>query len=116
MGATAVNYFLSERFGFLSGNRSRTGLVIGVYFVSSAGLAVDILVLWALYSVLSINVMVAKIIGTAAAFVVNFGGRQFFVFTRHPRWSSLSALGRRVVRTASSKRDNLSRSHDRKLQ
>ena len=94
LGATAVNYFLSERFGFLSGDRSRTRLVIGVYVVSCAGLSVDILALWALYGVLGINVMGAKVIGTAAAFFVNFGGRQFFVFTRHPRWPSLSALGR----------------------
>ena len=114
--ATAVNYFLSEKVGFLSDGRSRKRLVLGVYIVSIAGFFVDILALAVLFNLFNINIMVAKIVGTAAAFVVNFGGRQFFVFVRHPRWPSLSALGRGISRSAPPKKDNLSPSHDHTLQ
>jgi putative flippase GtrA len=103
--ATGVNFILSERVGFISGGRSKARIMFGVYVVSTAGLFVDIAVLALLFSVLNVNIMAAKVVGTAAAFVVNFGGRQFFVFVRHPRWPSLSSLGKGMSR---------SKTHDQK--
>lgn len=102
--ATGVNYILSERVGFLSGGRSRVKLFFGVMLVSIAGLGVDLLSLVLLFDVFNINIMIAKIIGTAAAFLVNFGGRQFFVFVRQPRWTSLSSLHQAIPRSAAYKR------------
>ncbi len=94
--ATAVNYFLSEKIGFLSNGRSRIWQFLGVYLVSTLGLGVDLLVLAFLFDYLGVNVMTAKIAGTAAAFIVNFAGRQVFVFLRQPRWTSLSVLSQEL--------------------
>lgn len=100
-GATAVNYFLSEKVGFLSRERSRFRQVLGVYLVSTLGLGVDLLVLAMLHEFMDVDVMASKIAGTAAAFIVNFAGRQFVVFVRQPRWPSLSELPREIAITLS---------------
>lgn len=113
--ATGANYTLSEKVGFVSGGRSRLKLVVGVYLVSVAGLGVDLLALAVLFEVFAIDIMVAKLIGTAAAFVVNFGGRQFFVFVRQPRWTSLRGLRRGSSGLVSPEKDELSASDDQSL-
>jgi putative flippase GtrA len=105
--ATGINFTLSEKVGFVSGDRSKARLVFGVYVVSTAALFIDIAVLALLFTVLNFNIMAAKVVGTAAAFVVNFGGRQFFVFVRHPRWPSLSSLGKGVSRSKARDQETL---------
>jgi putative flippase GtrA len=106
--ATAANYFLSAKVGFLSNGRTRIRQFLGVYLVSMLGLCVDLLVLVFLYDYLEINVMTSKIAGTSAAFFVNFAGRQAFVFLRQPRWSSLSAIPRELSVMASRGKPNSS--------
>lgn len=83
---TGVNAFLSRRFGFQSRGRSGAQEVALVYAASSLGFAVSTLTLSACIEWFGLPALLGKVIGSAAAFLLNFGARQFFVFSTEPKW------------------------------
>jgi len=79
--ATAFNYALSVRMVFSAGVRFAMRHEIALVFLASlVGLAVNQCALWLAYQVAGWNVLVAKCIGTASAFVWNFSVRNSFIF------------------------------------
>ena len=79
--ATAVNYVLSIRYVFESGVRfSRHHEVLLVFAVSAIGLAVNQLVLYVAVGLLRFDVLLSKLIATAAVFSWNYMVRSRFVF------------------------------------
>lgn len=82
--ATAVNYVLSIRFVFSSGARfvRRQHEILLVFLVSLAGLGVNQAVLWFCIEKLSVNALIAKIIGTGIVFFWNYFSRRNFIFRK----------------------------------
>lgn len=80
--ATGINYFLSVRYVFERGKRSRRSAITLVYFASMIGIMVNLAVLGGLIEFLGLHAMLAKIAGTGAAFGWNFGSRYFWIFNR----------------------------------
>ena len=79
--ATAVNYVLSVRYVFESGVRfARHHEVLLVFAVSAIGLAVNQLVLYVAVGLLRFDVLLSKLIATAAVFAWNYTVRSRFVF------------------------------------
>lgn len=86
IAGTGVNAFLSRRFGFQSRGRALLQEVGLVYAASSLGFGVSTLTLMACVEWAGLPALAGKVIGSAAAFLLNFGARQFFVFSAEPRW------------------------------
>lgn len=86
IAGTGVNALLSRRFGFQSRGRSLLQEVGLVYAASSLGFGVSTLTLMACVEWAALPALAGKVIGSAAAFLLNFGARQFFVFSAEPRW------------------------------
>ena len=83
--ATWVNYLLSARYAFIR-KQARAGVELTkVYVVSSLALVVNLGVTIALVEVLAAHPMAAKIAGTGCGFLLNFAGRQLWVFDSRPR-------------------------------
>ena len=79
--ATLVNYVLSVRFVFVSGQRfSRRWEVVLVYLVSGMGLAINAAVLWAGVEIAGFALLPAKLVATGTVFVWNYVARRVFVF------------------------------------
>ena len=79
--STAVNYFLSVRFVFVSGVRfGRFAEVVLVFLVSSIGLLVNLLALYFAIEDGGVEPFLAKIIATGTVFVWNYTARAHFVF------------------------------------
>lgn len=80
--ATLLNYVLSIRFVFQSGIRfsQKHHEVLLVFLVSLVGLGINQLVLWFCIEKLSIDVLVAKVVGTGVVFFWNYAARRHFVF------------------------------------
>ena len=79
--ATAFNYVLSIRVVFSTGVRfAMRHEIVLVFLASLVGLAINQFALWMAYQVAGWNVLVAKCIGTASAFVWNFSARNSFIF------------------------------------
>lgn len=79
--ATAFNYLLSIWMVFTSGVRFARRFEVGlVFLVSGVGLAVNHLALWFQFSVLGIDILLAKIVATGVIFFWNFGVRRYFIF------------------------------------
>jgi putative flippase GtrA len=79
--ATLVNYVLSVRFVFVSGQRySRRWEIVLVYVVSGIGLAVNQLVLWAAVDLLHWYLLFGKLLATGTVFVWNYASRRAFIF------------------------------------
>jgi putative flippase GtrA len=79
--ATAINYVLSIRWVFESGVRfTKSQEMLLVYMVSAMGLAINLLVLFAMVDWLHIGLMIAKLIATASVFFWNFFVRRNFIF------------------------------------
>lgn len=78
--ATALNFFLGKKFIFKDSRHSifREGVL--VYAASLAGLCVDLGVLFLCVEGLFIPALLAKIIATGAAFLVNFSLRQWVIY------------------------------------
>jgi putative flippase GtrA len=81
VAATVLNYVLSVRHVFTSGVRfSRDHEIALVFIVSAIGLSVNQLVLWLLIERGGWEPLIAKVCGTGAVFLWNFGARYRFIF------------------------------------
>jgi len=80
MVATGINYVLSIRYVFERGPRARHTLIMMVYFVSGVSVIINLAILSAAIELADIHPLIAKAIGTASAFLWNFGARYFWVF------------------------------------
>lgn len=79
--AVPVNYLLSVRFVFTSGARFKPLHELAlVYLVSSIGLGLHLIVLYAAVDVLGLELMLSKLIATGSVFAWNFTARNYFVF------------------------------------
>ena len=87
--ATLVNYVLSIRFVFKSGQRFGKRMeVFLVYLVSAVGLAVNAAILFVCVEMLALPLLLAKLAATGTVFFWNYLARRFFVFGgpgRHSR-------------------------------
>lgn len=80
--ATGVNYFLSVRFVFGVGRRSRHQRILLLTMVSAIGTVFNLGLLTLGIDVLEVQPMVAKVFATGAIFGWNFLLRYFFVFQK----------------------------------
>jgi putative flippase GtrA len=79
--ATLVNYILSVRFVFVSGQRFRRRWEVALVFaVSGAGLAWNALILWACVELAHLDLLPAKLVATGVVFFWNYFARRMFVF------------------------------------
>ena len=79
--ATLVNYLLSVRFVFVSGQRfGKRWEVALVYAVSGIGLAINAGILWAGVELAGLGLLAAKLAATGTVFFWNYLARRFFVF------------------------------------
>lgn len=89
VAATAINFVLSRAFVFRSRSPWRSELALLV--LSSAAVFVwNLAVFYVLYEFFGVHLMIAKIIGTMAGFLLNFAVRQFWIFSPDPRYAPLS--------------------------
>jgi putative flippase GtrA len=100
--ATAVNYLLSATFVFQSRGRSRREELLLTYLVSAGAMAFNFAVTAALITLFAlsgakIGMLAAKIAGSGTGFVLNYLGRQFFVFRSEsepkPLWNPTGSAG-----------------------
>ena len=83
--ATWVNYLLSARYAFIR-KGARAGVEVAkVYLVSLLAMMVNLGVTVTLVEMLAAHPMAAKIAGTGCGFLLNFAGRQLWVFDSRPR-------------------------------
>ncbi|MEO7742916.1 MAG: GtrA family protein [Usitatibacter sp.] len=79
--ATLVNYFLSVRFVFRSGQRfGRRWEIAMVYLVSGVGLALNQAILYLCVELAVFGLLLSKLVATGAVFFWNYLARRFFVF------------------------------------
>ena len=79
--ATLVNYILSVRFVFRSGQRfGRRWEIALVYVVSGVGLALNQAILFACVEMAHLGLLLAKLTATGTVFFWNYLARRFFVF------------------------------------
>ena len=79
--ATLVNYFLSVRFVFASGQRfGRRWEIAMVYLVSGVGLALNQGILFLCVEVVHLGLLLSKLTATGMVFSWNYLARRFFVF------------------------------------
>ena len=79
--ATLVNYWLSVRFVFVSGQRFRRRWEVAMVFaVSAAGLAFNALILWLAVEKAHFELMAAKLTATGVVFFWNYFARRVLVF------------------------------------
>jgi putative flippase GtrA len=92
--ATSVNYVLSRCMAFKS--RKPWQSEIGIFFALSAvAFASNIGSFTLLFAALSVDTLVAKILGTAVGFTLNYVFRQFVIFAPESRFPPISAFLRR---------------------
>jgi putative flippase GtrA len=80
--ATAANYFLSVRFVFGTGRRTRNQRIFLLYLVSAVGILFNLGVLAIGIDLIGMHEMAAKILATGAVFGWNFAARYYFVFQK----------------------------------
>lgn len=79
--ATLVNYFLSVRFVFASGQRfARRWEIVMVYLVSGVGLALNQAILFLCVEMVQLGLLLSKLMATGTVFFWNYLARRFFVF------------------------------------
>lgn len=79
--ATLVNYILSVRFVFRSGQRfGRRWEIALVYLVSGVGLALNQAILFACVEWVHLGLLLSKLAATGTVFFWNYLARRFFVF------------------------------------
>jgi putative flippase GtrA len=79
--ATLVNYWLSIRYVFVSGQRFRRRWEVAMVFaVSALGLAVNSGVLWVCVEKAHADLLVAKVVATGVVFFWNYFARRVLVF------------------------------------
>lgn len=83
--ATLVNYILSVRFVFRSGQRfGRRWEIALVYLVSGVGLALNQAILFACVEMVHLGLLLSKLTATGTVFFWNYLARRFFVFGSGP--------------------------------
>ena len=89
--ATAANFLLSRHFAFRSTRPfwKEFALVMGMSAIPYVG---NFALFYLLYATADVNVMLAKILGTCFGFGFNFAIRQFFIFSRVPKFRPASAI------------------------
>ena len=81
VAATLVNYWLSIRYVFVSGQRFRRRWEVTLVFaVSAAGLAFNSLILWVGVERLGLGLLASKLAATGVVFFWNFLARRILVF------------------------------------
>ena len=79
--ATLVNYVLSVRFVFKSGQRfGRRWEIAMVYLVSGVGLALNQAILYMCVEIVHLGLLLSKLMATGTVFMWNYLARRFFVF------------------------------------
>ena len=89
--ATGVNFALSRKVAFRSVRSARTELLL-VLMMSAAAFAMNFAAFLLLFRFAGLDVFVAKMGGTGFGFTFNYLARQFLVFSRFPRFGTVSAL------------------------
>ena len=88
--ATGVNFVLSRKYVFQS--RSSWSNELALVTLASATVFVwNLAVFYVLYRYLGVHLMIAKMAGTGAGFVLNFAARQFLIFSPTPRYQPISS-------------------------
>jgi putative flippase GtrA len=88
--ATGVNFVLSRKYVFQSRSSWSSELVL-VTLASAAVFVWNLAVFYVLYRFLGVHLMIAKMVGTGAGFVLNFAARQFLIFSPVPRYQPISS-------------------------
>jgi putative flippase GtrA len=79
--ATLVNYVLSIRFVFVSGQRFRRRWETALVFaVSAVGLAVNSAILWLCVERVHAALLLSKLVATGTVFIWNYLARRVFIF------------------------------------
>jgi putative flippase GtrA len=79
--ATLVNYWLSIRFVFVSGQRFRRRWEMALVFaVSLVGLGINAAILWVCVESGHFNLLFAKLTATGTVFFWNFAARRILIF------------------------------------
>jgi len=79
--ATLVNYLLSIRYVFVSGQRFRRRWeTMLVFAVSAVGLALNSAILWLSVEQLRLALPAAKLVATGSVFLWNYLARRIFIF------------------------------------
>ena len=90
--ATLVNYLLSVRFVFRSGQRfGRRWEIAMVYVVSGVGLALNQAILYLCVEAVHLGLLTSKLVATGTVFSWNYLARRFFVFGAHGPERAVSA-------------------------
>jgi putative flippase GtrA len=88
--ATAVNFVLSRAYVFCS-RASWQSELASVTLASAVVFVGNLAVFYVLYDRLGTHLMVAKMAGTGAGFVLNYAVRQFLIFSPQPRYAPISS-------------------------
>jgi len=86
--ATLWNFVLARKFIFHISKHSLLKESMLIYAVSFGGLLIDISVLYAGVEILEIDEMPSKILATGAAFIFNFGMRNFVIYNNNKKAES----------------------------
>jgi putative flippase GtrA len=79
--ATFVNYILSIKFVFQSGQKHKKQKeILLVYLVSAFGLAFNLIILYVCHDIINIELTISKLIATALVFFWNYFIRKYFIF------------------------------------
>ncbi len=79
--ATLVNYILSIKFVFKSGQKHKKQKeILLVYLVSAFGLAFNLVILYICHDIIKVELTVSKIIATGVVFFWNYFIRKYFIF------------------------------------
>jgi SAM-dependent methyltransferase len=89
--ATTANFVLSRRLAFKS-NRSYGQEFVLVFLLSAVAFLFNLGAFALLFKLFGVPPMTSKIVGTGAGFVANYVFRQFVIFSREPRFATISAM------------------------
>lgn len=83
---TLANFLLSRGLVFRSRRSALQDLLL-VYAGSGLAFAVNLAVYLGLYFGVGVDIAASKVLGTCCGFLFNFSVRQFYVFSREPRFT-----------------------------
>jgi putative flippase GtrA len=104
--ATVVNYVLSRAIAFNSRRAVREELIL-VFMFSAVAFIFNFVVFVILYTIVGLDPMIAKVNGTCIGFVLNYGFRQFIVFSPASRFAAFSGLVSGAVDPSTSKQSDI---------
>lgn len=83
--SSTVNYFLSKKI-FISKKEHKNRELIYVYFVSFLAFCVDLLTMMFFIEIMQMVPILSKVLGTGVGFFINYGMRQFFIFSKEVKY------------------------------